>query len=250
MYNIPNSPTPNVPLKFFNGISLLSVAKQQAFGRLYGIGIAYAEANQRALLNHDFPELEQPSSYTPDAEEHNGIFLKSARWDGRMSSSLSGIPVLCALEFIGGIYTDMAGVQQTIPDVVFETVVISASLDKIIEKTSISGRDQGTIKESIGMNDWRVDIRAIITADAPVSPNIQKVNQDGVYPRDNIASIMKLVNAPIALPIRCWWLEQLGIQYLCVENMNIEQVEGEYSAQRIVISTVSDKPLVIKIANA
>lgn len=234
----------------FSGVSGLSILGNVAIGQLFGVGIRKAISNQKESENKiNNKGYNVPNIYPdyPDAIKNAiGGYDRTAGWDGKMSSSLEGMPVMCYLKIKGGSYTDTKGNQQNIPDIIFETVVISANLSKNIEKTSIEGRD-GSVKESICINDWDIEIRAIITADAPVNETVVKRNQMGVYPRDNMSEIYKALKAPIALPIECWFLNQFDINYIVVDKAKIEQVEGEYSMQRLVINATSDTPLIITI---
>jgi hypothetical protein len=221
-------------------------------GLMYGFGISQSiikiktESEREKLLN--LYQVTSDPDYAPDAmPDGNGGFIKSSFWNGSMSSALSGMPVMCNLEFIGGTYTDLQGKDIEIPDVNFETVILTVVPNKNIAKTSIFGRDKGTVKEYIGMGDYDVEIRAVITADAPVNDTIERKNQDGVYPRDNMAAIVKLIQAPIALPVECWFLRQFNITHLVIEpGTLIQQIPGEYTQQRIIMPCVSDYPLIIK----
>lgn len=234
----------------------IAIAKFFGVGSLYSVGVKAAELNQRVSalgLNkqgYTVPDGSPNTPYLPDALPNKfGGYDKTVGWDGKMSSSLIGMPVMCYLKIVGGSYTDLKGNTQTIPDIIFETVVITLDMNKNIEESTIFGRDTGSVKESISLGDWKVEIRALITADAPVNDTISKRNQIGVYPRENMQAIWKALKAPIALPIECWFLQQFDIEYLVFKNANIQQIEGEYSMQRLEINSVSDNPLIITIAS-
>lgn len=220
---------------------------------LYGIGIGKAilefKQPREYKSNHDIPNAINTPNYEPDAIPNGkGGYDKSSRWDGYMSSSLSGIPVMSYVKFVGGTYLDLQGRTITIPDIIFETCVISITYSKRIIRSEIAGRDEGDVLEYIGRGNHQVEIRAIITSDAPVNSSVQKRIQNGVYPRDNMLEIFRLLDAPIALPVESWYLQQAGINYLVIEDgAVIEQTEGEYSQQRIILPCTSDNPLVINI---
>lgn len=235
----------------FSLVTGISIVGNIAMGQLFGVGIKRAEAN---LKEKEFrsTDYKVPSIFPdyPDALPNAaGGYDRTIGWDGRMSSALAGMPVMCYLKIKGGTYTDLKGNQQTIPDIIFETVVITLDLNKVMEKTPIQGRDTGRVKEAICLDDWSIEIRVIVTADAPVNNNVTKRNQSGVYPRDNVAEIWKALKAPIALPIECWYLQQFDINYIAIDRVGIQQVEGEYSMQRFVIQAFSDNPLIITIAS-
>jgi hypothetical protein len=152
------------------------------------------------------------------------------------------------MRFIGGTYTGLDGLSVTFPTITFETVIITAKMNKVIKKTSILGRDTGTIKEYIGLGDWDVQIRAVITPDAAVATGLPiNAPEGGNYPYDNIDAAFSMFTAPISIPIDCWWLQQLNITHLVIESVDLEQTEGSFSYQRLVLTCTSDNPLIIKL---
>lgn len=262
-YRIPTE-YPTAKQQDYNTITIniantANIAGFNTLSKFYGVKIGALvkkqDAEKENRKNNDinyYPDLddnEQWLPFEPDAKPNqNGGYDKTPSWNGKMSSSLSGMPVLSYIKFIGGDYTDLQGNTVTIPDITFETVVISAQMNKDIKKTKITGRDTGTVKEINGMNDWSIEIRAIITADAPVNSGVTKKNPIGVYPRENIAEIWQMLKAPIAIPIECWFLQQFDINYICIEEgVRVEQIEGEYNMQRLVIPCSSDNPLIITV---
>lgn len=256
------SPLPNVQgIKFEVNSTLyeqyaVQPAQQFAMGKLFGIGIDKSILKEELLKNNrndnpfaasDFTYKNE--SYNPDALPNtNGGYTKTNGWDGYMSSSLPGMPVMCYLKLKGGSYTDLQGDIFDFPDIIFETVLITLTMSKDIKKTKITGRNTGTIKEYIGQGDWSIDIRAIITSDAPVNTFVSKRNQSGVYPRENMHQVWQVLQAPIAIKIECWFLQLFDINYIVIEEgVRIEQTEGSYSTQRLIIPAVSDHPLVISV---
>lgn len=208
-------------------LEILTLAENVGLGYLFGIGI-------KGVIARD--------NFDEDAEIGN----PNTSWHGTMSSSLSGMPVLCPILIQGGIYVDLQGNRITLPDINLETVVCTVKLNKEIKKTKISGRD-GTVKEMINSGDNNVEIRAIILSDTPLNSDIKSILSNGVYPYDNMAALISVLNAPIALPIYSLFLNQFDINYIVVESASFEQVEGMYGVQRVTIQAVSDKPLVIKL---
>jgi hypothetical protein len=231
-------------------IQAASTAKLLGMSQLYGVGIRRAVVLEQRGKNNDRNNYTNVTSsgYSPDAQPNaNGGYTATDRWDGYMASSLSGLPVMCWLKFVGGTYVDLNGNTVVIPDVTLETVVLTVTQHKNIKKTRITGRNIGSVKEHIGMDDFDVEIRAILTADAPVNESVQKMPQDGVYPRENMSELWRVLSAPISIPIECWYLQMFGIENLVIDDSpTFQQIEGEYSMQRIVIPCVSDYPLIIK----
>lgn len=238
-----------------DGLVVLQQSEIYAKGALFGIGIKRAILKEKYLSDtksDTSPNYQIPTGYDPDVQVNEfGAHISGSgnRWHPRMSSSLIGMPVMSYIRFIGNTYLDLEGIEQVIPDIYLDTVLISATLNRNIVKTDVIGKNTGSIKELMSLSDWNVEIRAIITADQPVNNNVQKVNSQGVYPRDNMSQIMKLIMANVSIPIECWYLNQLGINYLTIDaGFRIEQVEGEYSQQRVILPCISDNPLIIKIA--
>lgn len=227
---------------------LVQPSQQFAIGKLYGIGINKAIVNESLIRNNFLITPEFPSGFSPDALPNiNGGFDKTANWDGKMSSSLPGMPVMCYLELEGGTYIDNAGDSFDFPTIIFETVIITLNLNKDIKKTKISGRNSGTVKEWNNNGDWQIGINAVVTADAPVNEFVQRKNQQGVYPIDNMHQIWQMIQAPVSIKVKCWFLQLFDINYITIdEGVTIEQVEGMYNVQRIKIPALSNHPLVIR----
>lgn len=218
-------------------LELLALAEQKLLSSVFNTGIV-SIVNERGIVSPDA---------LPDG---NGGFIPTAFWGGYMSSSLRGMPVMCRLKFVGGIYTANDGTNITIPDIIFETVVIKLKQNKNIKKTNITGRrNQGSVKETSGRGDWEIDIRAVITASAPLNSNILSVNQDGVYPMDNMQALSVLLDSDVSIKVECWYLNKIAnINWVVIDSgVDISQVEGEYEMQRVTIPCLSDNPLIITI---
>lgn len=237
-------------------LNVLAYGERALLSRLFGVGIGKAIGNER-LSKFNKTDNANPFSIPnqgvviPDATpDGNGGFTQTAQWGGYMSSSLNGMPVMCRLKFVGTTYRALDGTNVTIPDIIFETVLISMRQSKNIKKTSIWGRRKhGSVKESMGQGDWKVDIRAIITQSAPLNDQIFGGNQDGTYPMDNMEALRTLLEADIAIKVECWYLNKVaGINYLVIDDgADVSQIEGEYEMQRVNIPCLSDNPLIIRI---
>lgn len=239
MFNIPK----------YTGVEFI---KSQQIAAQYGLGISAAVAKfvtQDALEEtyHRYPKQFIPF-YSDDAPRNQaGGYDKTPQWDGYMSSVLSGTPVMCYLKFIGDTYQSSSGQLYSIPDIFLETVLISVTDTRTIERTDITGRDSGSIKEFISFGDYEIEITAIISAAAPLNDTIQKKVGNNVYPYENMAQLNRILRAPISIGIECLYLNNLGIHYLAIDNgVQIAQLEGEYNQQRVTIPCLSDAPLIIK----
>lgn len=194
----------------------------------------------------------QKNKFEPDAIPNGrGGYEQSSTgyWTKRLSA-ITGLPVMSAITFVGTTYLSLNGQQVTIPTITFEMVIITMKKGRNIEKTDITGRDTGSVKEWIGMKDWTIEIRAVILASQNVSELMTDYYQEGKYPEENMEMIDLLINAPIAIKVLCPYMNRRGVNYLVIDDdVQISQVEGEYEAQRLVIPCVSDNPLYIQVAN-
>lgn len=190
---------------------------------------------------------------SPDAFlDQNGNWISKGFWNGRLSSTFSNMPVMTSITFVGTTYTSLSGQQITIPSITFEMVLIKMRKGKNIEKTEITGRDTGSVKEYISNKDWDITITAVITASQNVSDGMTKFYQEGKYPEENMEMIDLLLNAPIAIEVDCFYINKrvnssLGVDktFLVIEDADISQIEGEYEAQRITLTCCTDSPLVL-----
>lgn len=224
-------------IKSLVGQQILSISEQALLSSIFGVGI------QSIIAERGY---EGPDAF-PDG---NGGFIQTAQWGGYMSSSLTGMPVMCRLKFVGNTYTAPDGTPIVVPDIIFETVLITMKQNKNIKKTNITGRkNQGSIKEKIGDGDWDIEIKAIISAHEPLNSFIFPLNQDGVYPIENMQNLLILLQSDVAIKVECWYLNKIaGVNWLVIDSgSTIDQVEGEYEMQRVTIPCISDNPLIIQL---
>ena len=121
-----------------------------------------------------------------------------------------GHPVICDLTFQQATYPDPAtGNNVVTPALRIETVIMTITQTKNIVKTTIQGRN-GTVKEYIGDGDYMVDINLVITS-----------NANGQYPRDEVGDLIRILKAPVSIPVTSWYLQQLGIDYLTIEKLQL-----------------------------
>jgi len=109
-----------------------------------------------------------------------------------------------------------------------DDVLLQVSQSKKIVTTEIQGRD-GTVKEYIGLDDFQVQITGRLNG---------KYN---VNPKEDTKQLKEILDAGQPLAITNWWLQNLGITDIVVQNYSFEQTEGEYSTQYFTINAISDK---------
>ena len=157
--------------------------------------------------------------------------------DSPISRSQLGTPVYDQIIFEGGTYdTDVEGVTASFPELRFDAVLISVTQNKNIVRTQIQGRD-GTVKEYVGQDDFRIKIDGLITGD------------NGVHPKDEINDLKAMLDAPISIKISCDYLTNLGITDLVVDSYEIGQQAGGRSYQQFSITAYSDEPLELRLSN-
>lgn len=127
-------------------------------------------------------------------------------------------------------YTDNNGKEITTPQMTFQAILVSVIFPRNIVKTEIQGRD-GTVKEYIGEGDAQVTFTGVITSIG-----------NGIYPEETISELMRIIKAPVAIPVICTHLQNLGVYSVVFDERTFEQEEGGYSYQTFSISAVSDTP--------
>ena len=166
--------------------------------------------------------------------------------DEAIGTSILGTPILSDLSLLGVTYTNNATGQeielkndrfqgqgqqtgQTQKGGFYmnlETVIITVARSFNIVETVIQGRDN-SVFEYIGANNHELSIQGVITGG------------NGIYPRDEVNRLKAWLDAPVAKPIRAWWLDNLGITDIVVSSYNIPQIVGGYSYQTFSISAKS-----------
>lgn len=170
-------------------------------------------------------------------QPENGFTIsQQTRIDPVLYKSALGTPVYTNLQFTGKNYEDQYGRPKQFPTLVFDTVIMTVNQSKNIVTTAIQGRD-GTVKEYIGMGDYVITINGIITG------------ANGHYPVDEVRELKKMLDAPIAIDVVSWYLQNLDISTIVIKDYDIPQVEGGYSYQRFSINALSDTPQEIQIFN-
>ena len=157
-----------------------------------------------------------------------------------------GTPYYSDLTIKKGSYTDNNNNTQQFSGMQLVTVIMTVNQSKNIITTAIQGMD-GTVKEYIGMGDYDVTINGIITPTQQVGT--ANVPANGVYPKNNVTILKRILDAPVPLQVTSWYLQMLGIYSLVVKDYNIPQIQGGYSQQPFTIHALSDKPIEIQITN-
>ena len=137
------------------------------------------------------------------------------------------LPICFPVTIQGGKYRDEEGREVTFDSIRLDTVLLTISQSKNIVTTQIQGRN-GTVKEYIGMGDYNISIQGIITG------------TNGVYPIDAVSNLKKILVASVPLAVNSWYLQNLDIDSVVVNDFTLNQVAGGYSYQPFVITCLSD----------
>lgn len=153
--------------------------------------------------------------------------------DAALYLSSLGTPVYSDLDISGGTYTD-GDTQRTYPALRFATVLFFVNMSKSIVVTNIQGRN-GSVKEYISDDDYQITIQGTI------------VGSQNTYPKESVDALKRVLDAPVALKVNSWYLNQLGIHSVVVKDYSLPQVAGRNNQQEFSISCLSDTPVILQI---
>jgi len=168
----------------------------------------------------------------PDSSKYN--IPQGPGKDAPLSTSVLNTPVYSNIHFLDVEYTDNNGRVIQTQGKIYDAVLITVTQAKKIITTEIQGRD-GTVKEYIGMDDYQVVVNGILTG------------SNGVHPVDEVATLKKMLDAPVAIDVACAYLQNLGIQSLVTMDYTFEQQAGGYSYQTFSITFKSDVPQQLRL---
>jgi len=149
--------------------------------------------------------------------------------DPQLYLSFLGTPILIDCTFHGQTYQNEDGRSVTFPDITLVTLLITVSQSKNIVRTPITNR-AGTIKEYLGLGDYKLTINAIITS-----------NYVGSYPKVDVQAMTDMLNCTNPIVVTSWFLNFFAINAVVIDDYEVEQQAGEYSQQVISINATSDR---------
>lgn len=124
------------------------------------------------------------------------------------------------------------GIVNIVSPFKFATSLIEVNQSKNIVKTSISGLN-GTVKEYMSDGDYLINLKGVIIGNtANKRPDINVLN-----------SLVAYLNAPMAIPVVCNFLDELLINSVVIESYKLGQREGARNIIDIEISMLSDSPI-------
>ncbi len=161
---------------------------------------------------------------------------QSTSRDDSIGTSVLGTPIQSNIIFQAGDYIDNNDQTQTWEELKYDAVLITVTQAKKIIRTEIAGKN-GTVKEYIGLDDYTVQVNGVIAG------------LNGVHPKDEIAKLKAMLDAPVPIAVSCAYLQNLGITNLVVDSYEIAQQEGGYSYQQFSITFIDDIPTELRISD-
>lgn len=150
-------------------------------------------------------------------------------------------PILRKSKLGNAIFSDLAFDAITLPNgeaikhIPVDIALFTVNRNKNIVVTPISGRDEDVI-EYLSKKSFTINIKGIINGD------------NGRYPQEEVESLIKYLEANVALPITSFYLNSLFSVYnVVVTDYSLAQDEGFYSRQKFEINCISDAPVELKI---
>lgn len=156
-------------------------------------------------------------------------------------SKMLGNIVMSNLQIEGDRYNTLTG-DVSFQTLTFDTVLFNVSGAKNIVETNIQGK-QGSVFEYISMANYSVQIRGVITAPYGVYPG----KQTSYNQQNNVDSLKAALEAPQALRVNSWYLQQFNIFRLVVMSYEFPQNEGQYSVQPFLIEAKSDYDFIVNL---
>lgn len=111
-----------------------------------------------------------------------------------------------------------------------QTVLVEVAQTKNIVKTAVQGRN-GTQKEYVADGDYEISIRGAV------------VGPDGSFPRNDVRTLIQLLQQPSAIEVVADYLRFFDIYSIVVESFRFFQQEGMENMQFFEITAASDEPI-------
>ena len=124
-------------------------------------------------------------------------------------------------------YVGVDGKTYTFDTVKLDIAIITVNMKKNVVKTQIQGL-RGSVKQFIALGDYDITINGVID-------DVQNTS-----PTQAVLALHKAAAAEIAIPVTNYFLNQFGIYYIVIEDLNMPQMEGRYSSQIFTIRACSD----------
>lgn len=124
----------------------------------------------------------------------------------------------------------------TVPKMFFPIVLIEASRSKVIEVTTIEGRN-GTIKEFSNLGDYEISIKGILVGD------------EGGYPTEQVKGLARFENCPVSIGVANDFLKYIGVAKLVIKRINWRNMQGYENLQAFELECMSDEDVKLVLEN-
>lgn len=153
--------------------------------------------------------------------------------------ALLGNPIFMPLVFEETTYNTLVnGEKKTesikIDRMFFPVVMIEASRSKVIEVTTIEGRN-GTIKEFSNLGDYEISIKGTL------------VGNEGNYPTQQVQHLIKFENCPVAIPTANDFLKYIGVNGVVIKRISWRNNQGYENMQAFELECMSDADVKLNI---
>ncbi len=155
--------------------------------------------------------------------------------DSTREKSYLGTSLFSPLTIHPGKYTDDKGTEIKFDGMFLDTVLMSVSRNKIIQKTTIAGR-KGTIKEYIADGDFSINIKVVIASPAPK-----------IFPEEAVNRFIQILQAPKELDVVCPFLNRHGIDSLVIDSYTNPQKPGFQNVVVFDINASSEIPYEVRV---
>jgi len=151
-----------------------------------------------------------------------------------------------SITFKAKTYTKSDGSQISFDDIKLYSVLLSVSQNKNIVKTQRTGAN-GTVKEYIGMDDYKIAIEGVLTGTNGNPPSTSfNVSGTSVVVSDVIA-LRRMLECPVAIDVVNSHLQNFGIYQVVVDSYEFPEEAGGVSYQNFRIDLSSTTPVELKI---
>jgi hypothetical protein len=121
-------------------------------------------------------------------------------------------------------------------EMAFPVVLIEAARSKVIEVTSIEGKN-GSVKEFSNLGHYDVSVKGILVGD------------DGNYPSQQVRKLARLDSRPVAINVTNGLLDYIGVKKLIIKRINWRSMQGYENLQAFELECISDEDVELVIEN-
>lgn len=118
----------------------------------------------------------------------------------------------------------------------FPVVLIEAARSKVIEVTTIEGKN-GSVKEFSSLGHYDISVKGILVGD------------DGNYPSQQVRKLARLDSRPVAINVTNDLLDYIGVKKLIIKRINWRSMQGYENLQAFELECISDEDVELVIEN-